>query len=208
VPDEQPVLIVDEADDCVVEVVAADRQRGRDDDAAERDHRHLARAAADVDDEGCDRVLDREPGADGAGHRLLDQMRLARAGRQRRLDDGVPLDLCQAARDTDDHRTPESAAADEPDELAEHLLGRLEVGDHAVAQRPGGDDRRGGAAEHLPRLLAHGVDLTRLLVHRDNGRLEQDDPLTAAEDDGVRRSEVHREIGPGCKGRQSHRDAR
>ena len=132
-------------------------------------------------------------------------MRLARAGRERRLDDGVPLDPRQAARDTDDHRAPQPAAADEPDELAEHLLGRLEIRDHAVPQGPGRDDRRGCAAEHLAGLLAHGVDLPGLLIHRDDGRFEQDDALAAAENDGVRRPEIHGEIGPGCKRRQSHR---
>ena len=124
-------------------------------------------------------------------------MRLARAGRERRLDDGVALDLGQAARDADDHRTSQPAAADEADELAEHLLGRLEVRDHAVPQRPRRDDRRGRAAEHLPRLLADRVDLSRLLVHRDDRRLEQDDALAGAEDDGVRRPEIHGEVGPG-----------
>ena len=166
------------------------------------------RPAADVDDEGRDGVLDRQPGADRAGHRLLDQVRLARSRRQRRLDDGVALDLGQAARDADDHRAPEPAAADEADELAEHLLGRLEVRDHAVPQGPGRDDRRGRAAEHLPRLLADRVDLSRLLVHRDDRRLEQDDALAGAEDDGVRRPEIHGEVGPGCERRQSHRAAR
>ena len=131
-------------------------------------------------------------------------MRLARARRQRRLDDGISFDLRQAARDTDDHRSAEPAAADPADEVAQHLLGGLEVRDHAVAQGSGGDDRRRRAAEHLSRLLADGVDLSGLLVHGHDGRLEEDDALAAAEDDGVRRPEVDGQIGTGDERGQSH----
>ena len=204
VADEQTVLILHEADNRVVEVIAADRQRGRDDNPAERDHGHLARAAAHVDDERGDGVLDRQAGADRSGHRLLDQVRLSRARRERCLHDGVALDLRQPAGDADDDRAAEPAAADPADEVAKHLLGRLEVCDHAVAQGPGGDDRRRRAPQHLPRLLPDGVDLTGLLVHRHHRGLEQDDALAAAEDDGVRRPEVDGQIGTGDERGQSH----
>ena len=204
VADQQAVLFLDEADDRVVHVVAAHRQGGRNDDPTEGDHRHLARAAADVDDEGRNRIFDRQAGADRSCHRLLDQVRLARSRRERGLDDGIALDLRQPARDADDHGAPQATAADEPDELAEHLLGRLEVCDHAVPQRPGRDDRRRGATEHLPRLLADRIHLSGLLIHRHDRRLEEDDALAAAENDRVRRPEVDREIGPGCERRQSH----
>ena len=50
------------------------------DDAAERDERGLRRAAADVDDHVADRLVDRQAGADGGGHRLLDELGVGRAG--------------------------------------------------------------------------------------------------------------------------------
>jgi hypothetical protein len=204
VADEEPVLLVDEPDDRVVEVVAANRERSRDDDPTERDDGHLARPTSDVEDEGGHRILHGQPGADRARHRLLDQVRLARPRGQRRLDDRVPLHLCQAARDADDDGPPHSAAADAADEVAEHLLCRLEVRDHPVPQGPGRDDGRRRPAEHLPRLLPDGVDLAGLFVHRHDRRLEEDDPLAAAEDHCVRRPEVDGEIGAGHEGRQPH----
>jgi hypothetical protein len=57
-------------------------------------------------------------------------------------------------------------------------------------KRPGGDDGRGRTAEHLPRLLADRVHLAGPLVHRNDRRLEENDALSAAEDDGVRRPEI------------------
>ena len=57
--DRHPVLEPDVVRDRVVEVVAADAQRARDDEAAERDHGDLGRAAADVDDHAPDRLGDR-----------------------------------------------------------------------------------------------------------------------------------------------------
>ena len=91
--DRHPVLEADVVGDRVVEVVAADPQRAGDDDAAERDDRDLAGAAADVDDHPPHRLGDRQPGADGGGERLLDQVHLARARGQRRLLDRAALDV-------------------------------------------------------------------------------------------------------------------
>src|ERR687895_1570340 len=77
-PDHELVLALDVVDDRLVELVAADADRLRHDDAAERDHRDLARAAADVHDHVAGGLADGEPGADGGGPRLLDQVRLPR----------------------------------------------------------------------------------------------------------------------------------
>jgi hypothetical protein len=43
-----------------------------------------------------------------------------------------------------------------------------------------------------------------VLVERDHGRLEQDDAFPAADDDGVRGSEIDCEVGRVCERRQSH----
>ena len=103
---------------------------------------------------------DREPGADRGGHRLLDQVRLARAGGQRRLLDGALLDAGDARRDADDDaRMREAVLVHLLDEVAEHLLGDVEVGDHAVLQRADRADRPRRAAEHPLRLEPDGVDL-------------------------------------------------
>ena len=74
----------------------------RDDDPAERDHRDLAGAAADVDDHRARRLGDRQPGADRGRHRLLDQVGLAGAGRQAGLLDRALLDPGDAGGHADD----------------------------------------------------------------------------------------------------------
>src|SRR5216684_656209 len=76
------------------------------------------------------------------------------------------------------------------DEMAEHLLGHVEVGDHAVLERADRADRPRRAAEHALRLEADGVHLTRALVDRDDRRLGEHDPATSHIDKRVRRSEV------------------
>ena len=109
------------------------------------------------------------PGADRGGHRLLDQVRLACAGAERRLLDRALLDAGDAGRDADDDaRMREAMLVHLLDEVAEHLLGDVEVGDDAVLERADRLDRAGRAAEHALRLDADGVHLARALVDRDD----------------------------------------
>ena len=87
------VLALHEVDDRFVELVAADAARLAHDDAAERDHRDLGGAAADVDDHVAGGLVHGEPGADRGGHGLLDhEHRLARAGELGGLLHRPPLD--------------------------------------------------------------------------------------------------------------------
>src|SRR5712691_11279103 len=94
--DEQLVLALDVIDDRLVHLVAADAQRLRDDDPAQRDDGDLGGAAADVDDHVPGRLRDGQPGPDRGRHRLLDQVGLARAGAERRLLDRALLDAGHA----------------------------------------------------------------------------------------------------------------
>ena len=91
------------------------------------------------------------------------------------------------------HASPE--AANHPsDEVAKHLLGHLEVGDHAVTKRPRRANVGGSASDHPTRVLTDGLDLSGALVDRDHRRLEHDDAVAAPIDDGVRRAEIHRQL--------------
>ena len=189
--DQQLVLALDVVDDRLVHLVAADAQRLRDDDPAERDHGDLGRAAADVDDHVPGRLGDRQPGADRGGHRLLDQVRLARAGGQRRLLDRALLDAGDARRDADDDaRMREPVLVHLLDEVAQHLLGHVEVGDHAVLQRADRADRAGRAAEHPLRLEPDRVHVARALVDRDHRRLGEHDAAPAHVHERVGGAEV------------------
>ena len=167
--DQELVLLLDVVDDRLVHLVAADAERLGDDDPAERDHGDLGRAAADVDDHVPRRLGDRKPCADRGGHRLLDQVGLARAGGERRLLDRALLDAGDAGRNAhDDARVREAVLVHLLDEVAQHLLGDVEVGDHAVLQRADRADRSRRAAEHPLRLDADGVHLAGALVDRDD----------------------------------------
>ena len=80
------------------------------------------------------------------------------------------------------------------DEVAQHLLGHVEVGDHAVLQRADRRDRPGRAAEHPLRLDADRVHLAGALVDRDHRRLREDDPAPSHVDEGVGRTEIDRHV--------------
>src|SRR5437899_11041209 len=57
------------------------------------------------------------------------------------------------------------------DEVAEHLLGDVEVGDHAVLEGPDGEDVAGGPADHPLGLRPDRQDGPGLGVDRHNRRL-------------------------------------
>ena len=134
-------------------------------------------------------------GADRGGQGLLDQVDLAGARRKRRLLDRPPLDLGDPRGRADDHPRPREAVVHHlADELAEHRLGDLEVGDHAVAQRPVGGDRRRRAADHPLRVGADGVHLAGALVDRDHRRLGEHDPAPAHVDDRVGGAEIDGDV--------------
>src|SRR5205807_1655515 len=173
--DHQLVLALDVVDYRLVELVPADANRLRDDDAAERDHRHLARAPADVDHHVAGRLPDRQPGADRRGHRLLDQVRLAGPGAQAGLLDGALLDSRDPRGHAHHHtRVRPAVLMHLLDEVAEHLLGHVEVGDHAVLERADGRDGPRRAAEHALGLDADGVNFAGARVDRHDRRLRED----------------------------------
>ena len=207
--DEELVVPLDVIDDRLVHLVAADAQRLRDDDAAEADHGDLGGAAADVDDHVPGRLGDGEPGADRGGHRLLDQVGLARAGGERRLLDGALLDPGDARRDADDDaRVREAVLVDLLDEVAEHLLGDVEVGDDAVLERADRLDRARRAAEHPLRLDSDRVHLAGALVDRDDRGLGEHDAAPAHVDERVCGAEIDRHVAaaePCHRGEDAHR---
>ena len=137
-------------------------------------------------------LVDREPGADRGCHRLLDDVRAAAARGDRGLLDRALLDAGDARRDADDHaRLREEPALVHPlDEVAEHLLGDVEVGDHAVLQGANRLDVARRAADHALGLGADREDRAGERVDRDDGGLVQDDAASADVDERVRGPEV------------------
>jgi len=101
--DEQLLVALDGADDGVVELVAADTDRMRDDESAESGDRDLARPSADVDDQRADRLAHRKTGADCRRERLVDQRGVPGAGGEGCLLHRAPLHLGDPARHAHHH---------------------------------------------------------------------------------------------------------
>ncbi len=80
------------------------------------------------------------------------------------------------------------------DEVPQHLLGHVEVGDHAVLEWANRGDRSRRAPQHPLRLDADGVHLTGSLVDGDDGGLGEHDPAAADVDKGVGGAKVHGHI--------------
>src|SRR6185436_15855602 len=79
---------------------------------------------------------------------------------------------------------------DEREEVPQHLLGDVEVGDHAVFHGTDGDYALGCSAEHALGLQPDAFDLLALTVDRDYRRLIEDNPFALHVDQGVRGAEV------------------
>ena len=163
---------------------------------AERDDGHLARATADVDHHPPDRLGDVQARADRGGDRLLDQVHTTRPGRERGLLDRPLLDLGDPRRRAHDQTGVGPMSVEHlADEVAQHLLGDLEVRDHAVAQRARRRDRRRRATDHPLGVGSHGVDRARSAspIATTEGS-ETTMPASSDVDEGVRRAEVDRHV--------------
>jgi hypothetical protein len=82
------------------------------------------------------------------------------------------------------------------DEMLDHLLGDVDVGDDSAAQRPDGLDVRGRLPKHQLGVAAdrlHPADAVGRL-ERDDRRLVEHDSLPADVDDGIHRPEVDRHV--------------
>jgi hypothetical protein len=79
------------------------------------------------------------------------------------------------------------------DEVREHLLGDLEVGDDAVLHRLDGHDVAGRPAQHLLGFLPDGLDLPGDLIDGDDGRFVDDDALAPRVDTRIGGAEIDSE---------------
>ena len=194
--DEQVVRLLDVLDDGFVHLVAGHAHRLAVDDAGQRDDGDVRRAAADVDDHVARRLGDRHARADGRRHGFLDQVDLAGLGAVRAVLHRALLDLRDLRRHADDDARPDPdvAVVRLLDEVGQHLLGDLEVGDDAVLHRLDRHDVAGRAAEHVLGFLADGLDPAVDLVDGHDRRLVDDDALAARVDAGVGRAQVDRQV--------------
>ena len=112
------------------------------------------------------------------------------------IDDGAFFHLRYFAGNTDDDARVHQhlAAVRLLNEVIQHALGDLEIGNDAVLHGLDGDDVAGCAPEHFLRLFANGLHLTVVLVNGDDRGLVDDDALAPGVDAGVGRAQIDREI--------------
>ena len=190
-------LLADVANDRLIELVTSKLDRLARHDAAERDHCYLGGPPTDVHDHVARRLVNREPCSDGRRHGLLDDVGLASAGILCGLHDCSLLDASDSRRDTDDHPWLREATLVHPvNEVAQHLLADLEVGNHAVFERSNGLDVARRPTDHPLGFGTHGEGTSILDVHRHHRWLVQDDAPAAHVDERVGRTEVNGHVPP------------
>ena len=168
-------------DNALVHLVAAHAYGARIDDATQREHRDIGGAPADVDHHRAGRLHHGKFGPDGGCHRLLDHEDAPRAGALGRLPDRTAFHGRGAGRHADDDLRAREAAplAHLADEVLDHLLRHLEVGNDAVSKRTDRLDVSRCAADHPLGLVADGEHLLPALAV-DEGYLEMSGPVTLA----------------------------
>ena len=84
------------------------------------------------------------------------------------------------------------------EEIPQHRLAQLEIGDDPVAQRTDDGDRVGRAAFHLLGQVAHraaaGEDLAGAVLHRDDRRLVEHQPFADQADQRVGRPQIDGQV--------------
>src|SRR5262249_1781062 len=143
--DEQVIFALQVVHDGLIHLVAGHAHGTRIHDAAERDHGDVGGAAADVHHHVTAGLSNRQAGADRGDHGLLHQVNFARLGAVGRVHHSALFDLRDLGRHADhDARVHQHLAVVRLlDEIVQHFLGDLEVGDDAVLHGLDGDDVAG-----------------------------------------------------------------
>ena len=117
-----------------------------------------------------------------------------------RVEHRALLDRGDPRRDRDDHARAEQLVApvDIADEVAEHGLGDVEVGDDAVLERSNGRDVAWRPSQHVLGVHANGLDdaapAARILANRHNGRFVQHDAVSPRVNQGVGGAKINRQV--------------
>jgi hypothetical protein len=178
-------------DDGFVHIVAGDADALADGDVRQGHDGHLGGPSTDIDNHGGRRLGNGQTRADAGCHRLLDQVDAPGAGPFGRVVNRSLLHRGDARRNRYHHARPKelASAVHLADEVAQHRLGDIEVGDDPVTQRADGADRTGGATEHLLGHQTHGVPVgqnpVRTSLYRDHGGLVQNDAFALDADQRV-----------------------
>ena len=158
------------------------------------DDGYFGGAAAYVNYHAAPRVEHRQPDSERRCHRLVDEENVASPGMLGGVANGTDLNFGRSGRNSHYNlkvRGEEAVtlAVNFLDEAADHHLRRVEVGDHAIAQRPDGLDAGVCPFLHQLGFLAYSDTLVGIIVNGYDARLVQH-YLVILIDDGVGRSKV------------------
>ena len=160
----------------LVELVAGHLDGRRLHHAPQGDAGDVRRTAADIHHHMAVRLGDVDARADGGGYRLLNEVHPAAPGLDARVHHSPLFHLGDAGGHADDDPgLKDHEARHLAEELLEHTLRHVVVGDNALPQGADGHDVPRRAAQHLPGLLAHLQQLARILVHRHHRGLVEHD---------------------------------
>ena len=125
---------------------------------------------------------------------LLNQVHAASSRRFRGFLDGPAFHFRNAGGNGDEHARLDQVIPGRGffNEVTEHFLRDVEVGDDAVLQRPDGRDGAGGAAQHSLGFVPHGQNLVSL--DGDNRGLSQNDALVLDVDQRVGGAQVNANV--------------
>ena len=191
--DPQVVFAFDPVANRLVELVAADPERARDDDPVERDHRDFGRAAANVDDHIAGRIGHGHASANRGGQRLADQVGSAGSRIERRVANRASFDAGDASghADHDLGANQREAAAGLIDEVAEHFLGDDVIGDHTVAHWANDFNRLTRfAPEHVAGFKTNGLNFSIFGGNCHHGGFIDDNAASAHKNEDVGRPQV------------------
>ena len=188
----QRVLLFHVLNDRVVELIAAYSYGQTRDDAAKRDDGDLGGTATDIDDHVAGGLVNRQGRTDCRSHGLFDDEDLACACCVAGIFNRALLDTGDAGRYADDQAGLGEVTARMHllDEVAQHALSGVEVGDDAVLERANSDDIARRAPDHSLGLRAHREDSAGVVVDRDNRGLVQHDATTTHVNERVGSAEV------------------
>src|SRR5262249_6555819 len=185
--DQQVVLAFQVIHDGFIHLITRHPDGTRIHDAREGNDGDIGRSAANIDHHVSTWFRNGKAGSNGCHHRLFYQVNLARLCAVSRVHDGALFYLGNFRRDTnhDARMHHHLAVVRLLNEVVQHLLGDLEVGDYTVFHRLDGHDIAGRAAQHLFGFLADGFDFACVFVDGDDRWLVDDDALALGVDQRV-----------------------
>src|SRR5207247_9883502 len=128
-------------DDGFIKLVAADAETATKDDSRQGNDRNFASTAADIDNHVAGRLMHGQPNANRRGHRLFDQINLARASVCGGIFDGPFFHFRDAGGDGHhDPRSNELAVVNLLDEMPQHRFGDLGISNQVFHHLTAGGD--------------------------------------------------------------------